>query len=119
MTPAHPHVSSPSADAGRLRRALTDDPRDRLRRRLASIGGRRRLDDVVRALAADLLSEEAVRSAPDRAWLRRALDRAAREAAEDALNVLLDEVAEALRTEPARVAAVLAVRPEVRRLDFE
>jgi hypothetical protein len=50
---------------------------------------------------------------------RWALDRAARDAAEDALNVLLDEVAEALHTAPVRVAAVLAVRSEVRRLDFE
>src|SRR6266550_3948173 len=83
--------------------SLADELRDALRRRATSLRARTRVQEAISTLAMDILGSQDSLSDADRQWLRRQISGPVWEATEEALNVLLDELALALRSAPARV----------------
>jgi hypothetical protein len=102
----------------RLGPTRRDDLHDLIRRRSTSLYARMRLAEAVRSLAMDIVGDDDSLSTADRAWLRQALAGPVNEATEEALRVLVAELAAAVRSAPARVRPAI-VAPLVTRVDFE
>jgi hypothetical protein len=97
---------------------FADELRDAVRRRSTSLQARWRVAEAIRALALDICGEEYL-SADDAAELRQRILGPVNEATEEALNVLIAELTEAMRGVPPRMRPSITASPPIRRTDFE
>lgn len=97
----------------------SDDLRDMVRRRSISAYARMCVAEAIRSVADDIAGDVDALSATDRQWLRRAPAGPVNEATEEALRVLIHELASALVTAPARLRPAIAAAPPITRTDFE
>ena len=114
-------ISRPSPATGSLHAgaALVDDLYDAIRRRSASLQGRRRVADAILALALDIVGGGESLPRQDRIALLTALADPVNEATEEALRTLMVQLTDALRTASVPAHTVLARGQLVRRMDFE
>jgi hypothetical protein len=96
-----------------------DDVRDALRRRSGSLHARGRVAEAMLGLALDMVGDDPRLTGTDRDWLLRALAGPVNEATDEALSVLLQEMARALRQAPAGVRPAIVAARSVSRTDFE
>lgn len=94
------------------------DVRETIRRRSASVYARTRVSEAIRALALDICGGEEGLSIADRANLRQWLSSPVNEATEEALSVLVDELAGALDHASPRLRLSM-LGSAVSRTDFE
>lgn len=88
-----------------------------IQRRSRSLYARGRVAETLYALALDIVGESDL-SADDRSWLVDALTKPVTEAAQTAIDALINELAVAFRAAPPRVRPPI-VTGGVTRLDFE
>ena len=88
-----------------------------IQRRSRSLYARGRVAETLYALALDIVGESDL-SADDRSWLVDALTKPVSEAAQTAIDALINELAVAFRSAPPRVRPPI-VTGGVTRLDFE
>ena len=105
-----PVVSAESA-------AQVDEVVASIQRRSRSLYARGRVAETLYALALDIVGESNL-SADDRSWLVDALTEPVTEAAQTAIDALINELAVAFRAAPPRVRPPI-VTGGVSRLDFE
>ncbi len=110
--PAGAHASTRESVRG------SAEVRDAIRRRSVSVYARTRVADAIRSLAFDICGGEDWMSANDRARLIQWITAPVNEATEEALRVLVDELASAIadanpRLRPTMLASVVS------RTDFE
>jgi len=97
--------------------AQVDEVVASIQRRSRSLYARGRVAETLYALALDIVGESDL-SADDRSWLVDALTKPVTEAAQTAIDALINELAVAFRAAPPRVRPPIITR-EVTRLDFE
>jgi hypothetical protein len=90
-----------------------------LRRRSQQMHGRGRVAEALYALALDLVGDDSDLEPAERKWLTDALATPVSEAAYEAIDTLLHELALTLGSAPPRVRPVLAQPAALRRIDFE
>jgi hypothetical protein len=95
---SHPSIASASTP---VRAAFADDLYEAVRRRSMSLQGRRRVADAILDLALDVVGNGESLARQDRMALLTALAEPVSEATEEALRVLLRELAVALRSASA------------------
>lgn len=116
MALSHP---SPGMASAAARAAFADDLYEAVRRRSMSLQGRRRVADAILALALDVVGNGESLTRQDRVALLTALSEPVNEATEEALRVLLRELAGALRSVSIPAQSVVSRGHLVRRTDFE
>ena len=116
MAISHPSSGIASSAA---RAAFADDLYEAVRRRSLSLQGRRRVADAILALAMDVVGNGESLSRQDRIALLTALAEPVNEATEEALRVLLRELAGALRSVSLPAQSAVSRGQLVRRTDFE
>jgi hypothetical protein len=97
--------------------AQVDEVVASIQRRSRSLYARGRVAETLYALALDIVGESNL-SADDRSWLVDALTKPVTEAAQTAIDALINELAVAFRAAPPRVRPPI-VTGGVTRLDFE
>jgi len=97
--------------------AQVDEVVASIQRRSRSLYARGRVAETLYALALDIVGESDL-SADDRSWLVDALTQPVSEAAQTAIDALINELAIAFRAAPPRVRPPI-VTGGVSRLDFE
>lgn len=81
--------------------------------------GRGRVAEALYALALDIVGDDADMQPAERRWLAEALNTPVSEAAYEAVDTLLHELALALGSAPPRVRPVISHPAALRRVDFE
>ncbi len=98
--------------------AATADLLARLRRRSQTVQAKGRVAEALYSLALDIFGDDSDLHPAERQWLAEALATPVSEAAHEAVDTLLRELALALGSAPPRVRPAIAA-PALRRIDFE